>query len=333
LTAVWVNIHGGFVLILLILGAHAAGAAMNSVTAQGEERRRELRAAAIYAMIAVLCGLASLLNPYGWNLHHHIFHYLQDPVLRDRTTEFRPPQLTSARVASVFILDLIAIIWFIRRKQYTELILIGGTGVMALSSVRHVSVHALVVMPMISEALARSLEWGAQNFPILALRDLLRELRESAKEWSVIKPSWISFSIPGALMLCWIFAGSYLSLTRFTARFSEAEFPARALDSIPPTVNGLRIFSDDRPGFIIYRLWPRAHVFWDGRLDFYGSGLIPLYDRICEAEPGWRLELERTGVNTVVVHKNIRIAGVLAKEERWETLYDDGKFVLFCLRQ
>jgi hypothetical protein len=66
LTALWTNLHAGFVAWLATLGL--------LVLFCGTQR--DWLGLRRYGTLAVLCSLASLLNPYGWQLHLHIARYL-----------------------------------------------------------------------------------------------------------------------------------------------------------------------------------------------------------------------------------------------------------------
>ena len=67
LTALWVNLHAAFVAWLATLGLLVLFCAAQR---DGSGVRR-------YGTLAALCSLASLLNPYGWQLHLHVVRYLE----------------------------------------------------------------------------------------------------------------------------------------------------------------------------------------------------------------------------------------------------------------
>src|SRR5450759_5251380 len=73
LTALWVNLHAGFVAWLATLGLRLALCAA----------RRDWFQVRRYGALAALCSLASLLNPYGWQVHLHIARYLSSSWIMD----------------------------------------------------------------------------------------------------------------------------------------------------------------------------------------------------------------------------------------------------------
>jgi len=79
MTGFWANLHGGFAAWLAILGLLAVGSAA----------RRERRALERYGLLAGLSWLATLINPYGWQLHRHVFEFLGSRWIADHVAEFQ----------------------------------------------------------------------------------------------------------------------------------------------------------------------------------------------------------------------------------------------------
>ncbi len=87
-TAVWANLHASFflapVIALIYAASHLARPLLWRLD-QGAERRKALWF--LWAALAAFGG--SLLNPYGWRVHAHIFSYLRDNELTSRIAEFQ----------------------------------------------------------------------------------------------------------------------------------------------------------------------------------------------------------------------------------------------------
>ena len=90
----WVNLHGGW-----LFGTGAArnlhlAAFVESVRAQNNDAFAAIRAAHRaramgWAWAASV--MATLVNPFGWRLHVHIYRYLTDRYLMNRIDEFQSP--------------------------------------------------------------------------------------------------------------------------------------------------------------------------------------------------------------------------------------------------
>lgn len=331
LTIAWANIHGGFVLLIPILASYSGGAFLRALTSEERtDRRVEAIAGLTYAATAILCLLASLVNPYGGSLLKHIFTYLQEPILMQRTTEFRPPNLTRIPLLLLFSLDLLSILWFALHKRYEYCLLIGGTAYMALGIVRHISVHCVICAPFIAEAAVALGRIGAERLPKWPFGELLASLLESGDDLKGLRTTWKSFALPtlfGALLMtgCATKASS-----RFEARFLPQRFPLKATEALKSEGGPLRIFSDDETGdYIIYALYPHARVFIDGRLDFYGPAILPEYDQLILASHEWDKTLDRYGVNALLLEKKIDLAKAVRTDHRWRKIYEDQDYVAY----
>jgi hypothetical protein len=80
LMVVWVNLHGGFLAGLIIMGCYAAGEAASALVEPDKSiARRRTVSAGYFAAALVACAAATLANPYGIRLHTHIWRTLTDP--------------------------------------------------------------------------------------------------------------------------------------------------------------------------------------------------------------------------------------------------------------
>ncbi|HWQ90857.1 MAG TPA: hypothetical protein VN673_04240, partial [Clostridia bacterium] len=79
LTVLWTNLHGGFFIGVVLVAMYGAGELASwLLEADTESRRAALARSKPYLLTAAGCALASLINPYFYQLHVHIFGYLTD---------------------------------------------------------------------------------------------------------------------------------------------------------------------------------------------------------------------------------------------------------------
>src|SRR5258708_3259932 len=88
----WVNLHGGWLLGMALLGIYAVAAFVESLRGSDAVGRilSAQRARGMVWMFAASAA-ATVVNPYGLQLHVHIYRYLGDPYLMNRIAEFRSP--------------------------------------------------------------------------------------------------------------------------------------------------------------------------------------------------------------------------------------------------
>ncbi|HKI26520.1 MAG TPA: hypothetical protein VKA07_09355, partial [Candidatus Sulfotelmatobacter sp.] len=115
LMLVWVNVHGGFLLGFALLGIYwlcAVWEWMRTTDGRIEDVLRRIAArkrATQLIYVGLLSTAASLLNPYGWKLHEHVYAYLSNRFLMDHIEEFQSPNFHGVAQKCFLLLLLVAI--------------------------------------------------------------------------------------------------------------------------------------------------------------------------------------------------------------------------------
>ncbi|MEP6961835.1 MAG: hypothetical protein ABI995_07150, partial [Acidobacteriota bacterium] len=119
LTAVWTNMHGGFLALIAVLGLTALGTAIEVWLGNG----RTIRDAMRYAKLTLACASVSLVNPYGWNLHIHVGEYLQSSWIRNMIQEFQSPNFrgeSMMQYEAILLVGLLVAASLFRRQHVVE---------------------------------------------------------------------------------------------------------------------------------------------------------------------------------------------------------------------
>ena len=309
LTALWTNLHAGFVFGVLLIAVY------------GEW------------VIAAAAVAASLANPYSWHLHAHIARYLAgDSWQFAHINEFFSPNFHAplARFFELMLaLALAAAFWHLLRRRYRYTLLLVGAGHMALVSARHIPIFLLAAAPAVGVAIAEWLDAAARAaLPALAQRLLSIFRRVSAEVGAIERLA----RVPAASGLACIWLASALlapaAQGKFRAGFDARAFPVRAVETLRG--RNLRIFTSDQWGdYLIYRFYPDIHVFVDGRSDFYGSDLEQASLDVWNVRYDWQQKLGRWGIDTVLAPAETPLAGALKESARWRVAYDDGSAIVF----
>lgn len=101
LFAVWANSHGGFVAGWCIYAAYLAGRSIEALAYRG---RAGIGLVQRFALMITAAGLATLLNPYGPELHRFLWEDLRVP--RPEILEWRPPEIASVDMLPFGLLSL-----------------------------------------------------------------------------------------------------------------------------------------------------------------------------------------------------------------------------------
>ena len=142
-TALWTNLHAGFVAWLATLGLLLLLCAL----------ARDWPGLRRYGVLLSLCSLASLLNPYGWHLHLHIARYLNSSWILEHVQEFQSPQIRSEGMI-VFALMLLGAAAVAPRGDRFEALLVMVWGFLALRSARHVPFFVIAAAPVVASGAA-----------------------------------------------------------------------------------------------------------------------------------------------------------------------------------
>src|SRR5579864_4316710 len=154
LTILWVNLHGGFFVGIVLLVTYAMGAAGEEL-AHGARRSAWIRAQK-YLLTAGACGLASIVNPYGYRLHVHVAQYLGASFYFERISEFQSADFhsfTAAYFESLLVLAIAAAAWHLGTGRLIHALLLLSWSHLALFSVRNIPIFAVVSTPGIALAM------------------------------------------------------------------------------------------------------------------------------------------------------------------------------------
>jgi hypothetical protein len=333
-TVVWTNLHGGFLVGIIILGAFAGGELAKAlISADRVERVTAARASLPYLYAAAGCGLASVVNPYTYQLHVHIYEYLRDPFTREYIDEFQ--SLNFRRIEAVFfelmlVLSAGAAIWYGARRRFGETLLIVGWSHLALGMVRNIPIFMIVTTPVVAVAVVSWLRAVAAA-PVPAwLRGIARTVDEIGREIGEMERPW-RLHLVSLAALAVLAAAIFSPEAGFKARpeFDPATYPYDALGRLDRP--GQRIFTDDEWGdYLIYHLWPKGtRVFVDGRSDFYGQEFGEEHLDVRRVKYTWAAILAKYDVDTILLPVDAALAGALKESRRWRVDYDDGIAIVF----
>jgi hypothetical protein len=323
LVGLWANLHGGFPAVLLVLGAAAAGSAIEVlIGASGVTWNRAIR----YAALTAAGACASLANPYGYRLHQHMIEYLRSNWIRTVVEEFHSPSFNNENMFQfevLLFLGLMAAASLIQRKRVTEVLWILGFGHMALSSVRHVTIYSAVTAPYIAVELTRWWNYafgGASKKSIAGIwNQIAADLTPSFNRTTF----WLPVVLTGALFLP-------ASMAHWPSDYPKEMFPVDLIHKRQQLLAHSRLLTTDQWGdYLIYLNYPEQRVFVDGRSDFYGPEIGNQYLQLLQGQYQWKTLLAKHRFDHVMAPLDWPLASLLKSDPDWKLLDDTGKVVLF----
>jgi hypothetical protein len=341
----WVNLHGGWLFGLALLGIYSFASFVASIREQDTfaairagRRAREL------AFVWLASALATLVNPYGWRLHAHVYTYLSDRYLMNRIDEFRSPDFHGwAQRCFAIILMLVLIAFAGNRKKlrlshFLVVLLCVYAGVY---SSRNLPVSSMLLVLIVGPML-----WT--NFTAIAdnpgrwqlLRSTVARVsafsdRTSSQELELRGHIWPVAAVAFAFAVC-LQNGWLGSRQLVHTNFDSQKVPAGAVtflqkETFDTPTNAEPVFSTDAwGGYLIYRIYPKRKVVVDDRHDLYGSDRIRKYLVLTQVEPGWRKVIEQWKIRTALLPADSTLANLLRELPReWRIAHEDKVAVVF----
>jgi len=336
LMLLWVNVHGGFLTGFILLGIYLVGVGIQYFS-QPDDRAASAQVLRKLAIVTLLCGLASLINPYGYKLHIHVALYLADRFLMNAISEFHSPNFHGAAqqcFAFLMLITIVALASARRRPHPAQMLVMLFAVYSGLFATRNLPVASLlltlVVAPMLTETIAtagntRAAAWVralCARIDRFGSRMKNTELRLTGHVWLVA----------GFVVGLWACAhgGRLGSAQLINAYFDPKRFPVEAVSALAQRRIAEPVFSLDYwGGYLIYRRYPQEKVFIDDRHDFYGAASIKDYLEVTLAQPGWDKVLNAEHVNWVLMPTESSLASLLRLSPAWKTVHEDSTAVLF----
>jgi hypothetical protein len=337
ITILWVNLHGGFFVGIVLLVTYATGAATEELVRGA--RQNAWDRARKYLLTAGACAAASLVNPYGYRLHLHVAEYLGSSFYIQRIGEFQSidfHSFTAAYFETFLVLAIAAAVWHLSTGRLVHVLLLLSWSHLALFSARNVPIFAVVAAPGIGLAMREWLDYAASLWPSQWLGNLFgcfTELEDGLRmiAFSDARRRWHLLPCVAVVVLALLLA--YPGQTKnLHAEFDRNRFPFDAVTFVSKADLGphLKVYASWQwGGYLIYRLWPSIAVFDDGRTDFYGPDFVADGLRVWDACPDWASILERYRVNAALLPVDSALATVLRERRDWKPVYQDHVAVLF----
>jgi hypothetical protein len=344
----WVNLHGGWLFGSALLATYCIAAFIDSMREPDALAAIRLaRRARAMAMVWLVSAAATLVNPYSWRLHLHIYRYLSDRYLMNHINEFQSPDFHGWAQRSFAMILLLVLIAFAGDRiaskpklHLSQILVVLLTAYFGFYSARNLPVSSMLLV-----LIAGPILWT--NFVALAekprawrwLRNGVRRVadfseRMSEQEMELHGQLWPVAAVALAFAIC--LQGGILGSHRLIyARFDDTKVPAAAITFLQREFHGDPgtdpVFSTDFwGGYLIFRMYPERKVVLDDRHDLYGEGRIRQYMTLTEAAPGWQTVLEQWQIRTVLLPAGSTLANLLRElPQNWHVVYEDQVAVVF----
>ncbi len=278
------------------------------------KRTREL------TLVALASAAASLVSPYGWRLHEHIYSYLSNRFLMDHIEEFQSPNFHGVAQKCFMALVLLSVAVVIVRGRELRW---SGAWTLLFAFVQGCTRRAVFRFHRFCLAMVVGSLLSAQGLPWNFFK------RMSAVESAVRGHFWPMAAILVTFLLAahggWVGSNHWMD-----AHFDSKRMPVSAVRYLKnQTLIGPILSPDNWGGYLIYTMYPDSQVVVDDRHDLYGAEFLKSYLRMMHGERGWDAFLLQYNPGCVLLPGNATLASILSNDVRWKTVYSDDVSVIF----
>ncbi len=322
LMVLWVNLHGGFLIGLVLIGLTIVGLQLD-VWNEGRNFGAAWPQLKTLTMVLVACSLAVLLNPHGIWIYKFPFEIFLSPVQQQTVNDWLSPNFHQSEALPLLLLIFLTIAALVispKRVSLRELILFLATLYMTLKSQRHMAILALVSVPLMADHLQAwvSAKSNGRMF--------------DPSNVTVLSRKATIFSL---LLLLPLFAFAMkLRATVFSAPDQKAiDAPVKAVEYLQQNRVVGKTFTDPNiwSGYLIWTM-PSNPVYIDGRIDMYGDKFVSEYLNIILGYSDWREPFDRYGVQVVIVPPKSPVTTGMRNASDWQQVYVDEMAVVFTRR-
>jgi hypothetical protein len=320
LILLWVNLHGGYIVGILLLGIYVVGNLVSWIANRGTNAEHFLQNSKTLLVVMFVCILVSMINPQGYGILLFPFKVTSDRFLMDHVQEFLSPNFHEPLPFKYLFLLLIAILARSRPTvNWIELILILTFTYMALYSARYITLFAIITGPILIK-LIDQMKLGLPTKVRSFLDD--RSDRLSRIERQTSGYFWLILVLSAVVSLG--AAGSY------QYKFSEKSYPVSAVEFLKKENILGNTFTQDHFGdYLIYAAWPQYRVFIDGRTDMYGAERLKEYSTLLLVMPGWREIINKYAFGSILFDTHSPLASALAEDRNWHLIHSDPLASIF----
>ena len=321
---VWVNVHGGFLLGFVLLGIFWFGACwtwFQTRKTRIEEMLMKIAAGKRVRKltgVGLLCVAASLLNPHGWKLHEHIYHYLTNRFLMDHIEEFQSPNFH--RIAQKCFLLLLIVTIAVLTLRGRGLRMSQGLTILfavyaGLYAARSIPVSSLLLVMAVGPLVPARFAAGFSQ-------------RMAAIEVGMRGHLWPVLALCGTLAIA-VNGGRVGSRVWMDAHFDPQRMPVDAVNYLEKNEVVVWFQSGFLGRVLIYRLYPKLRVVVDDRHDLYGEEFFKSYLEMVRGERGWQEFLLTHQSSCLLLPKDAALANLVALSKGWKRIHADDVAVAF----
>jgi hypothetical protein len=329
LLALWANIHGGFIIGLMLVGICLGGELIEAVSdrlASGAAWRMlwAHRKTAVLTLLALLLASAAFVsfNPYGPRLLTYPVQTVSIGTLQTAIDEWQSPDFhrqDTLPFLAMLLGTMLLIALSPRRKTGREMLLFVALAGLALVARRNIALFALCLAPAVAQH-----AWAI-------LESLIRTKR--VPDPKAVQPPAARLA---NLALLGLLAAA--AVVKMIEPLSVERNVLAVRDQQP--LGAIAYMKESRPagplfnsytwgGYLIWDVWPEYLTYVDGRTDLFDDQVLSEYLTVWNGDEGWEGILRSRGVQLALLEPHAPVVDQMTTAG-WALLHADPQAVLLA---
>jgi hypothetical protein len=318
----WANLHAGWLAALLFLVLSMFGRLLDRISKRVDGDEAPLIP---WIGLILLCTLATSLNPWGWELHRHIFLMattLKSAALWD---EYLPPNFATPTMSALTVLFIVIVVFMARIVRRAPLWRWEAAlpVLFFLYEGMKAQRHVILLMEIAAVPVARDLEILLHGTWWPYLRERLKEFQ--ARQRLAGGDAWLA--LVAALALAALFVRAPIgrnihvggTVTPRLVAFLR-NHPDRFHRPLTTTWNA---------GPLLWNMRPDFRVSIDDRGDFYGDETVFSFVDMTKGSAGWDEKLKKGNYDSLILDPYLQLNQKLHFLPEWKEVYRDEHVVVY----
>lgn len=310
----WVNLHGGYIIGFVLIGIYFISNLIDGYLKPEEDKNSAKTKIKNFIVYGLACLLASLINPFGYKILFFPFNLVNNKFLMANVGEFMATNLQIEHPFKYFLFFTLVVLMKSKRRLNTnELMIFILFTYMALYSVRYTTIFTILCTPILLKHLNEGL-----SLPNYRVIEKLKIRSNNIANFDSKNKGYI-WPILIVIVVLFLAKSDLLNY-----RFKADKYPVNAVNFILKERIPGNMFNNDEFGdYLIYKAYPNYKVFFDGRIDMYGTDHVKNFLKVIKLEPNWGDVIELYNIGWVFHNADSLLSRYLYERPDWHLIYAD----------
>ena len=339
LTALWVNLHGAFVIGLGLMVLYIVCEALRRLIDPARTDALSVIHLKKLLIVLALCCAATLLNPEGYRIYDYVRSVILDAGSQQLVAEWQPPRVNDLLGFLFFYCPFfLAVLTFIQARvkpDLTETVLFFGFAGFGLSAIRNAAWFGTITFPLIARYLPH-IDLTPLS-PLRRFKAIEKLFQPSALEPEKAVYGRVNFLVLTVAVIVLVTQSPWIRPALTGKSLLAEQTPVGVAEFIREQGITGRLFHPQEFGdYLMWRLWPQQKTLVDGRVHLFDLEFLKAYKRALE-EPLSTDFMDRWNIEYMILSKlpdgsPSKIIGSVEASGGWTMIYEDRISVLFAKR-